>query len=262
MTAPVASGVEALEITTAGGVRRITLNRPERKNAVDFATLEALGLAIEAAGADPQVRAIILAGNGGAFCAGADLAASVTATATPEETMAVASRGIRAVLTAPVPVIAEVDGPAVGYGVSLAVAADLLVMSESAYLVLGFVPNGLMPDGGTSQFIPALVGRARAAKLMFFAEKVTGAQAFELGIANAVVDSLELAAQADAWAARIAAGPRRAQQLTKQALVAPVLADLDATLAREGAGQAELLAGPEFREAITARMQKRAPSFT
>lgn len=258
----IARGRDALKVELADGVLTITINRPERRNAVDFETLEALGDALLGDAAAPEVRAVVLTGAGNAFCAGADLAAAAEGPYhTPEATMDVANRAIRAIVDLDVPVIAYVTGPAVGYGVSLALVADISVAVQDAHFVFGFTPNGLMPDGAATLTVPSLVGRARAGAMLLLGDRVTASAAHAAGLITASLPESEASSYVSTVAERLATGPKRAQQATKRAVSAQLRADLDATLAREKEGQAQLLAGPEFAEALAARFQKRQPVF-
>lgn len=159
------------------------------------------------------------------------------------------------------PVVAAVNGPAAGVGVSIALSADLTYAAESAYFLLAFVGIGLMPDGGASLLVPASIGRAKAAELALLGDRVSAADADRVGLVTRTVPDAELAAHAGAVAARLASGPRRALELTKRALNAATLESLDRVLDREKAGQIELLASADFAEGASAMLQRRRPHF-
>ncbi|QYB03440.1 enoyl-CoA hydratase [Rhodococcus sp. USK10] len=253
-----------LRVVVDGGILRITIDRPGRMNALDLAHMTALGDVLEGAAADPAVRVVVLSGAGAAFCTGADLAAAATAggrAASPEVVMDSANRVIRAIVDLPIPVIAQVGGAAVGVGASIALAADLTYAAESAYLLLAFVNVGLMPDGGSSALIAASIGRARATRMALLGERLPADRAADEGLIAGVLAAGDLAAHVDAVAARLARGPRRAVALTKQALTATTLTELDRALSREKAGQTELLQSPDFAEGVAAMLTKRAPNF-
>lgn len=258
MTAPT---TDDLRSELVDGVLRLTINRPKRMNAIDLATMGALRDAIRAAGDDEQVRAIVLTGEGAAFSTGADLAASAENPATPDVIMDTANDLIRSIVEVPVPVIAAVNGPAAGVGVSIAVAADLTYAAESAYFLLAFVNIGLMPDGGASLLIPAAIGRARAAEMALLGERLSAADADRFGLVARTLPDAELAAHVDAIAARVAAGPRRAQELTKKALHKASLSLFEESLEIEKVGQIELLGSADFAEGAMAMLQKRRPKF-
>ncbi|MEE2061322.1 enoyl-CoA hydratase [Rhodococcus artemisiae] len=253
--------VEGVRSTLEGGILRLTINRPKRMNALDLETMGALGGAVTAAGADEQVRTIVLTGEGAAFCTGADLAAAGANPADPNVVMDTANSLIRAIVDSPVPVIAAVNGPAAGVGVSIAVAADLTYAAETAYFLLAFTNIGLMPDGGSSLLVPAAIGRARAAEMTLLGERVSAVDADRFGLVARTLPDSELVAHVDAVAARTASGPRRALALTKEALNNATLPALDDALAFEKAGQIELLASADFAEGAMAMLQKRRPRF-
>lgn len=263
-----ASGRDALRVETDEvGVSTITIDRPDRMNAVDYATLCALGELVAEVAADPATRVILLAGEGGAFTTGADLQATreqaEAGTAPPvESTMDAANALVRNVLAAPVPVIAAVNGPAAGVGVSLALAADLMVMSDDAYLLFAFTNIGLMPDGGASVLLPASVGRAVASRMLLRGDAVSAAEARDVGLVVDVLPAADLHAAAAKLARRLARGPRRALELTKRAVTLAALGELEASLGREHEGQCELLVSPDFAEGVASILEKRRPSFS
>lgn len=247
------------------GVTTISINRPDRMNALDSPTVAALTELISEASLDPDTRVIVLAGEGVAFTTGADLQAISEAgpdAPTPDETMDSAAALVRAVLTAPVPVIAAVNGPAAGVGVSLALASDLMLMSDDAYLLFAFTNIGLMPDGGASVLLPAAVGRSVASRMLLRGDAVGAAEAREVGLAIDVQPAAELRAAASKLARRLARGPRRALELTKKSVTGATLVELDAALAREHEGQAELLVSADFAEGIASMFEKRRPNFS
>lgn len=262
------SGPEALRIASDDiGVVTITINRPERMNAVDHPTLVALGEAITEAANDTATRVIVLAGEGGAFTTGADLQAANEAAqsgeaVSPGTTMHAANDLARAVLKAPVPVVAAVNGPAAGVGVSLALAADLMFMSDDAYLLFAFTNIGLMPDGGASVLLPASVGRSVASRMLLRGDAVSAAEAHEVGLAIEVLPAADLHQAAQKAARRLARGPRRALELTKRAVTLATLTELEAALDREHEGQSELLVSDDFAEGVASMLEKRRPDFS
>lgn len=241
-----------------GPVLRISIDRPERLNAVDLPTLRELADAVRIAHIDPGVRVVVLTGRGRAFCTGADL----TSVDEPAPVLLDAANGlIRAVAQTPVPVIVAVNGPAVGFGVGLALAADLTYAAESAYLFLSFTAIGAMPDGGTTALIAAAAGRAVALDMALSARRVPAAEAADAHLVTAEVPDGELRGRVDAVAGRLAAGPRRAYELTKKAVNAAALSALDGALERERTGQIELLPGDDFQEGIAAFNEGREAWF-
>lgn len=247
-----------------GKVLRVTLTNPRRKNAIDYDTMVALGETFLAAAADRSVRVIVLTGAGGDFCTGADLAASAAAGQrgiTSDMVMDAANRLVKAIVDAPIPVIARIKGAAAGVGVGIALAADLVYAAEDSYLLLAFINIGLMPDGGAAAMVAAAAGRPLAAEMALLGERLPAPAAKAAGLFTAVVAEDELDAKVEAAAAKIAAGPRRALELTKRALNAATLTALDSALAAEKTGQSELLQSPDFFEGATATLTKRKPVF-
>lgn len=256
---PGQAGSDGVRVSTSDGVLRITLSRPERLNALSLADLAALDSAL--AGAESSgCRAIVLTGEGRAFCTGADLTA-VTA-ADPGAVMDAANAVIRRIVSAPVPVIAVVNGPAVGYGVALACAADLTYAAESAYFLLSFTKVGLMPDGGSTALLAASIGRARAAELALLAQRLPAAEAAAAGLVARVLPDGELQEYVEVVARQLARGPRRALELTRRALAAATLGNLDRALDGERAGQIELIHTSDFAEGAAAVLAKRPPTFS
>lgn len=247
-----------------GKVLRITLTKPKRKNAIDYDTMVALGDTFVAAAENRSVRAIVLTGAGDDFCTGADLAAGpgeAQRGITSDMVMDAANRLVRAIVDAPVPVVARIKGAAAGVGVGIALAADLVYASEDSYLLLAFINIGLMPDGGAAALVAAAAGRPLAAEMALLGERLPAPAGKQAGLFTAVLPDEELDAAVEAAVAKLAAGPRRALELTKKALNQATLTALDAALAAEKTGQSELLASPDFREGATAMLTKRKPVF-
>ena len=241
------------------GVARLEIDRPDRLNALDGpASARVIELCAEWSARD-DVRVVILSGHGGSFSAGADVAGMASDSAAAGGYDADASRRIiengsnlvRAVRGLPMPVIAALDGPAVGIGASMAVAADLLYATSRTYFLLAFVNIGLMPDGGATAIFTAAVGRARANAMALLGEKLSAAEAFDAGLINGVVeDSAGLDEAVGHATRRLTRSSPRALAVTKKALDDHSLAGLDAALAREIAGQTELLQSPRFQAAL------------
>jgi enoyl-CoA hydratase/carnithine racemase len=250
---------ENLRVDRDGGLLRLTITRPARMNAIDLATMTEISDVFTETATDSSVRVVVLTGEGKAFCTGADLSAG--SQATPEVVMDTANRMIRSVITLPVPVIARINGPAAGVGLSLALTADLIYAAESTYLLLPFINIGLMPDGGATAIVAAAVGRVRAAALSLLGERLPVAEAVAAGLITMALPDDQLDAHVDAVAATLAKGPRRALELTKAAVNAATLTELDAALERETVGQIELQTSRDFIEGATAMLTRRQPVF-
>ena len=255
---------EKLQVTLDAGVKRITFNNPERRNAVDFGMFEAFAAAVEEAATDGS-RVVVITGAGDFFCAGLDMKSI-----SPSElaSMDVAAR-VRELINPPVvglrslpkPVVARVHGPAAGIGFSYVLAADVVVASEEATFSQSFVRVGLMPDGGATYLLPALVGRAKAFELMATGEVVSAQDARRLGLVSRVVPRSELDAVCDELVARLAAAPQPSLARIKAALNLSDRQALAASLDFEAEGQAACFRSPDFVEGVTAFMQKRPPRF-
>jgi 2-(1,2-epoxy-1,2-dihydrophenyl)acetyl-CoA isomerase len=257
-----------VELERRGAAATIRLNRPEALNAWDGPLAEALRDAVAEVAADEGVRAVCVTGAGRAFSAGADLRDLQGRPRTAEGAIDVRTvldevyhpiiRGLREM---PKPVVAALNGPAVGIGCSLALAGDLVVARESSYLLLAFVNIGLAPDGGSSLFIPARVGFARAAEMALLGERVGARQALEWGLVNRVVADDAFEDEVAALVDRLAAGPSRAYAGVKRELNAWLYARMEEQLALEAAEQGECAASGDFAEGVAAFIEKRPPVF-
>jgi enoyl-CoA hydratase len=256
-----------------GAVLTVTLNRPERLNAVTADVLDDLGDLLEEAGEDDGLRVVVLTGAGRAFSSGdlgADLGPGPGPGSGPAEagrprgvrSLLAANRVVRSLRSMPQPVVAAVNGPAVGVGCSLALGCDLVVAAESAYFLLSFTSIALMPDGGATALVPAAIGRARAMEMALVPERIPAAVAHDWGMIYRVVPDGELAATVTRLVDRLAAGAPRALAATKLAVNAAALAGLDAALQTELEDQSRLLATADFAEAAGAFGERRPPVFT
>lgn len=261
--------LETVNLGRSGGVARIELNRPEKLNAWNSKLTDDLLASLEAIAADDSLRAVLLCGSGRAFCSGADLTevgdAFVTEDGKPDLQRSLRERyhpvilGIR---NLPKPVVAAVGGGAVGVGLSLALSADLVYGSTDAYFLLAFVNIGLVPDGGSSAFVPARVGLARATEMAMLGERVNAEKAADWGLINGIFKPEEMPAGTEAIAARLAEGPTLSYAGTKRQLNAWLYGPLEDQLELEAAVQQEMAASDDFVEGVTAFSQKRATSFT
>lgn len=251
----------AVRIEIADSALSLTFNRPQSLNALTTPMLHAAAEAVEAAAADTAVRVVAITGEGRAFSSGADLAGE-DGKPPGVDTIDGANRLVRAMRAIPKPVVAAVNGPAVGVGCSLAMAADLTLARESAYFLLAFANVGLMPDGGATALVHAAIGRARATRMAMLAQRITAAQAVEWGmIAEAVADD-EFPAAVEKLVGKLANGPTVAYGATKRALNAATLAHLEQALELEREGQAALFETEDFAEGMRAFLDERKPRFT
>ncbi len=249
----------------AGGVLRLTLNRPQQRNALTSDLAGALREAAAGARSDPSIRALIVTGAGVAFCAGADLGALTAGAETPAQRRALLSDYYRAFLDLrdlPVPTIAAVNGPAIGAGLNLALSCDLRVLAGDARLAAPFLRLGIHPGGGCSWLLTRIAGTSAARELLLLGQPVSAQRAFDLGLANRVVAGPELAAVALEWATSIAALPRPVVVDLKRTLsLAEAGASFEATLACESAAQAESMASRDAAEGWAAFRERREPRF-
>jgi 2-(1,2-epoxy-1,2-dihydrophenyl)acetyl-CoA isomerase len=265
-----AASSETVNLWRAGGAAKIELNRPDSLNAWNTQLSHDLWAAFEHVRDDDDVRAVVLTGAGRAFCSGADLKDMSSRDWLTEDGSPDLQRSLREryhpVLTGlrrmDKPVVSAVNGPAVGVGLSLALTADLVVARPSAYFLLAFVNIGLVPDGGSSAFVPARVGVARAAELAMLGERLPAARAAEWGLINAVVEDDVFDDHVGELLERLAAGPTQSYAGTKRQLNGWVYGQLDEQLELEASIQQEMAATDDFVEGVMAFAQKRQASFT
>jgi 2-(1,2-epoxy-1,2-dihydrophenyl)acetyl-CoA isomerase len=250
----------------AGAVGRLTLNRPETLNAwtADFG--RELKQVVEGEAAEESVRAVLVTGAGRGFSSGADLKAGFEPAEDgmpdiEKELHELYHPVIAGIRRLPKPVVAAVNGPAVGIGCSLALACDLVMAAESAFLGLAFVNIGLMPDGGSTAFVPPAVGKARAFQMALLGERVPAPEALEWGLVNWVYPDGALMDEANALVERLAAGPTRSYASSKRALNQSIYGDLDGQLDLEAELQHALGRSKDFLEGTAAFVEKRDPAF-
>jgi 2-(1,2-epoxy-1,2-dihydrophenyl)acetyl-CoA isomerase len=259
--------LETVELKIVERVAWIVLNRPDALNAWTRQLGEEMQLALDHAVEDRDVRAIVFTGAGRAFSSGADLKTGPDVTDDGKPNVLGRLRDIYnplllAVRTVPKPVIAAVNGPAVGIGCSLALAADLIVASESAYFLLAFVNIGLGLDGGASATLAERVGHARAFEIAYLGERIPAATALDWGLVNRVVADAELEPTVSALAAKLAAGPPGSYANIKRAINAHAYERFEAQLDLEAELQQGRAESKDFMEGVVSFMQKRPPEFT
>jgi len=260
---------ETVDLKVENGVAEITLNRPERLNAWTSQFGDELREAILTDAAAPEVRAVLITGAGRGFSSGADLKEMLEQRASGGEVPDVGEmlreryhpiiKGIRQL---PKPVVAAVNGPAVGIGCSLALACDLIWAAESAVFGLAFVNIGLVPDGGSTFLVPVAAGKARALEMALLGDPIPAQQALDWGLINRVVPDGDLMDEARALAGRLAQGPTRSYAQSKRALNNSFLKIMDEQLDLEADIQGEMVTSADFIEGVSAFIEKRDPRFT
>jgi enoyl-CoA hydratase/carnithine racemase len=253
---------EHVRSETGQGVLTLTLNRPEKKNALTRAMYQALGDGIASAGQQNDVRCVLVQAEGDTFTAGNDLADFAAVNAGAPSAGAARERGnplLIALANARVPIVAAVNGRAVGIGTTMLLHCDLVFVSDDALLTTPFVNLALVPEAASSLLLPARIGHARAFAMFVLGEPVTADQAVAWGLANAACPRAELRARARAAAEAIAAKPPAAVALTKSLM--RDAAALVERMAAEGVHFAAQLQSAEAREAFAAFAEKRAPNF-
>ena len=253
---------ETLVYRLADAVATITLNRPDRMNALSPRLLTEMAQAVEQAKVD-GARALVLTGTGSAFCSGADLIGD--GEGMPEDLGALLEEYYHPVVEAladlDIPVISAINGPAVGAGLSLALAADITIAARSAYLLLAFANIGLVPDAGATWLVAQSTGRAKALEMALLGEKLPVERALEYGLITRVVDDEKVMEEAHAVAAKLARGPSVALGLIRKQVAAALNSTLVETLGVEQVNQTSAGRTADFREAVSAFAEKRKPEF-
>jgi 2-(1,2-epoxy-1,2-dihydrophenyl)acetyl-CoA isomerase len=270
------TGTDHLLARIDDGVGVVTLNRPERRNALSNEMLRALGDVLAAFEVDEAVGCVVLTGAGGAFCSGGDVKAMAGADDSPSPAAAVAPTSYDGAVhrqrlshratsgrlwEMPKPTIAMVPGPAAGAGLSLALACDLRYLADTAFLTTAFARVAFAGDYGGTWFLTRLVGAAKARELYYFSDRVSAADAERLGLANAVFPADQLEDEVMARARRLAAGPRVAYRYMKENLNRAVSGDLGECLDLEATHHIHTGRTQDHREASQAFVEKREPKF-
>ena len=249
---------DTIQTVRAGAITTIRMARPEKKNALTAAMYTAMADAIDSAVADNTVRVIVLAGEGGVFTSGNDL--REFAMSPPLGADSPVMRFLATLAGCPKPVVAAVSGLAIGIGTTMLLHCDMVLADPASKFSLPFINLGLVPEGGSSLLLPRMLGHLRASALLMLGEMFTAEEAERHGLVTRLSASGAVDAEAMALATTLAAKPPTALQLTK-ALLKREGGTVADRLAEEGAAFGQQLRGGEFREAMTAFVEKRAPSF-
>ena len=260
---------ETVALERRGGAAIIRLDRPDALNAWNHQLGIELLDAVRRVADDDDVRAVCVTGSGRAFSSGADLRDLTARGVTADghiDVRTTLTEVYHPILTTlrrmPKPVVAAINGPAVGIGCSLALVCDLLVAAESAYMLLAFVNIGLVPDGGAMALLSTRVGAGRAAQMALLGERVPASVLRRWGLVNDVLPDHEFGELVHETLDRLAEGPTRSYAGAKRQLNAWMYADLDAQLELEASIQQEMAQSADFREGVTAFLEKRPPKFT
>lgn len=254
----------SIKTATLAGVATIEIARPEKKNALTIAMYETMAAALEAAVADPAVRAVLITGQPGIFTSGNDIEDFMARPPAegPEAMDSPVFRFMRALLNCDKPVVAAVTGAAIGIGTTMLLHCDFVYVSDEARLAMPFTSLGLVPEFASSLMVPQLMGHARAAEKLLLGDAFTPEQAVESGIANAVLPAGEVVAHARRVAERFNALPPGAVRESKQLLRGPTRAAVLEAMRTEGERFTRRLRSPEAMEAFQAFFQKRKPDFS
>lgn len=248
----------AILLSTAEGVATLCLNRPTRRNAIDDATRGLMIEALEAAAADPAVRALVVTGAGSAFCAGGDVRGMQQRLSAPPEEVAFngwrrqgrTHRAVALLHNFPKPTIAAVNGAAAGLGCDVALCCDFVMAADSAHFTMSFVARGLIPDGGGMYFLPRRVGLARAKELVFSGRRVEAGEALAMGMIERVAPDAELLPAAAAWARELSAGSLPALALAKSVMDRSLEMSFEDVLAEGSKAQAICYTTGEHRASV------------
>jgi 2-(1,2-epoxy-1,2-dihydrophenyl)acetyl-CoA isomerase len=250
--------------TSAAGVRTITLNRPDRLNAVNPVLAREFPQALHDAALDDAVRVVVITGAGRGFCAGLDLADPNPPSGTRADRLDPyywVGRWVQAITQCEKPVIAAINGAAAGAGFGLALSCDLRVMQAGAVCTAGYVRRGLSPDAAVTWFLPRLIGQSRAADIILTGRDVSADEAERIGLVHAVWPAEDFAERVASYAEQLAGGPPIAYALSKRLLLSSADASLDQQLREELTHIKTCFASADVREAMAAFKEKRAPVF-
>jgi enoyl-CoA hydratase/carnithine racemase len=257
---------EKVLLTRRDSVATLTLNRPECLNALDHCLRASLAQKLEAVSRDPAVRVLVITGAGRGFCSGGDIGYLAELKRNHQSVafrdfLEAGHRVVRSIRSLPVPVVASVNGPAMGGGMNLALACDLRIASDRAIFSQAFVNIGMHPDWGGTFFLPRMVGTGRALEMFFLGDSIKAEQAFELGLVNCVVPHENLESETRKLAERLAAAPVLAIGHMKQALYERLETQLDSMMQHEVEAQMKCFDSEDCEEGLRAFLEKRKPTF-
>ncbi|GAB1261064.1 enoyl-CoA hydratase [Aurantivibrio plasticivorans] len=252
---------DKVQVSIEQGVMHILLNRPEAKNALSLAMYKKLAGSVAAANDNPEVRAVLISGAGGSFTSGNDLADFMSHKGDIDPEINPTPKFMRALLFCDKPVVAAVQGPAVGIGTTLLLHCDLVYAGESAYFKLPFASLGVCPEFASSAILPRMMGHPKAAELFYFGASASPEEAEKLGIVNKVFSDEALLDEAKARCLQLSEQPASALRATKQLLKHDIREEAQKIMDREQVHFRQGLQSPEFTEAVTAFSEKRAPNF-
>jgi enoyl-CoA hydratase/carnithine racemase len=257
---------EQIDVTHDAGITTITLNRPEKLNALAGHMRRDLAEALEAAGSDRAVHVVVITGSGRGFCAGGDVAAMADLIERQDadefsRLLGSARRVVTAIRHMTKPVIASINGPAFGAGFNLALACDLRIASSNASFSQSFTKVGLHPDWGGTYFLPRLVPANKACEMFFLGETISAEEAQRLGLINFVVSPSELEAETRKLAERLRDAPAIAIAAAKQAVYMSHSAELEEMLRYETEAQMRCFDSDDGAEGVRAFLEKRTPKF-
>lgn len=252
----------SVEVTIDGRRAVIRLRRPDVLNAMDWTVFDGLARAATEIESASDVRAVVVTGEGRSFSSGIDTTTFGDASAPAEQTIARAQEGFRKIAALPMPTIAAVKGHALGAGLQLALACDIRVVARDCSLGILESKYGLVPDLGGTHALPALVGPGRAKKMIWLAERIDGAEAERIGLAEVVVDDGDVDVAANDLAARLEAAPPLVLREVKRLVAGAATRNREASMDAEAEAQLHMFASRDFAEAIAAFVEGRKPAFS